>query len=249
MARDSTTFFLIVLILTSLFLGGVVQINLLTHGQVSLAKIVRTPTEVYAGQAAIIFAYIEGSAQEVSLTVSVTMLLIAADGATTALVEVGVVPHIVVTDLDGDLNAILYAASKGSKLFIHVHGDNIEQFTNFVEELKRVTQSFVVTTQVTPYYPVVNIGGFTDGDRAYALALAFRALGVVLAGMDFGNVVGRYSKPWLKSHEKASSRKLVKLLTALKIVSTLARRTRTPTLTLSNTVPACVKKAPKISST
>jgi uncharacterized Rossmann fold enzyme len=170
-------------------------------------------------------------------------VLIAADGATAALVEVGIVPHVVVTDLDGNLNAILYAAAKGAKLFVHIHGDNVEQFTEFIEELKRAAPSFAVTTQVVPRYPVLNVGGFTDGDRAYSLALAFRASRVLLAGMDFGDVVGRYSKPWLKSHEKASPRKAVKLLIALKIVSALACLARIPTLTLSDTVPTCVEKA------
>jgi uncharacterized Rossmann fold enzyme len=169
-------------------------------------------------------------------------ILVAADGATKALVELGFVPHIIVSDLDGDINAISYAVSKGSKLFIHVHGDNIEKFASFVNELKRFTKSFAVTTQVEPHYPIINIGGFTDGDRAYALALAFRASKVLLAGMDFGTLVGRYSKPWLKSAEKASPRKQAKLLIALKIVSTLACKTRIPTYTLSDTAPTCVEK-------
>ena len=165
--------------------------------------------------------------------------LIAADGATKALIEVGIIPHVVVSDLDGDLDAILHAALKGSKLFIHVHGDNINVFIHFIEELKKYTNSFTVTTQVEPYYPILNFGGFTDGDRAYAIALAFKPSRVLLAGMDFGSVVGKYSKPWLKLPEKASARKQIKLSIALKIMSLLACSTSTLTYTLSEITPEC----------
>jgi uncharacterized Rossmann fold enzyme len=169
-------------------------------------------------------------------------ILIAADGVTKALVDVGVIPHIISSDLDGDLEAIFYAVSKGSKIFIHVHGDNIAQFISFIEELKKFSKNFVVTTQVEPRYPILNFGGFTDGDRAYAIAIAFRPSKVLLAGMDFGTVVGRYSKPWLKSAEKASMRKQIKLLLALKIVSILACISSIPTYTLSEIAPTCVKR-------
>uniref|UniRef100_A0A7C4BCR4 6-hydroxymethyl-7,8-dihydropterin pyrophosphokinase n=1 Tax=Ignisphaera aggregans TaxID=334771 RepID=A0A7C4BCR4_9CREN len=169
-------------------------------------------------------------------------ILIVADGAARALVEIGFIPHIIVSDLDGDVDAIFYAATRGSKLFIHVHGDNVELFMSFVNELKRFTRSFSVTTQVEPRYPIVNVGGFTDGDRAYALALAFRPSKVLLAGMDFGSLVGRYSKPWLKSAERASPRKQAKLSIALKIISTLACKANTPTYTLSDAIPTCVKR-------
>jgi uncharacterized Rossmann fold enzyme len=169
-------------------------------------------------------------------------VLVAADGATKALVEVGITPHIIVSDLDGDLDAILYSALRGSKLFIHIHGDNIDVFTSFTDELKKLTSHFTITTQVEPYYPVLNFGGFTDGDRAYAITLVFKPSQVLLAGMDFGDIIGRYSKPWLKSHEKASVRKRVKLSIAFKIISLLACSSNTATYTFSKITPMCVKK-------
>jgi uncharacterized Rossmann fold enzyme len=170
------------------------------------------------------------------------VILVAADGATKALVEIGVVPHIVVTDLDGDLDAIVYSYNKGSKLFIHIHGDNIEVFTRFIEELKRGRKDFIVTTQVEPLYPILNFGGFTDGDRAYAITLVFKPSKIIFAGMDFGNIIGKYSKPWLTKNEVASQRKKVKLLIAFEIVSILACNTKTKTYTFSDTVPRCVER-------
>ena len=40
-----------------------------------------------------------------------------------------------------------------------------------------------------------NFGGFTDGDRAMFLAIELGAREMVLAGMDFGTVVTKYSRP------------------------------------------------------
>lgn len=52
-------------------------------------------------------------------------VLIAADGATTALVEEKIVPDIIATDLDGKINDILYANAHGASLVIHGHGNNM----------------------------------------------------------------------------------------------------------------------------
>jgi len=48
--------------------------------------------------------------------------LIAADGATTALLEEDVIPDIIVTDLDGKMEDIIQANQKGSFLAVHAHG-------------------------------------------------------------------------------------------------------------------------------
>ncbi|MDK6029205.1 DUF115 domain-containing protein [Ignisphaera sp. 4213-co] len=166
-------------------------------------------------------------------------IFIAADGATKALVEVGLYPHVIATDLDGDLNYIKLAVEKGSLAIIHAHGDNIPVFTDFIKWISRSGRAFLVTTQVEPIYPVLNFGGFTDGDRALAIALAFKPQKVLLAGMDFGNVVGKYSKPWLKNHLQASERKRAKLEIAYRITSMLSCLVTTPIYTLSSVVPQC----------
>ena len=46
---------------------------------------------------------------------------------------------------------------------------------------------------------VHNFGGFTDGDRAVFLAVQLGAKKLILAGMDFGKVVSKYSRPEIDS--------------------------------------------------
>ena len=55
------------------------------------------------------------------------------------------------------------------------------------------------TTQAQPLGNIYNFGGFTDGDRAIFLAVALGAGEITLAGMDFGDIVTKYSRPNLES--------------------------------------------------
>ena len=136
--------------------------------------------------------------------------IISADGATTALLKVAkVVPRVVVTDLDGNINDLLRANGLGSIMVVHGHGDNINRLRKYVPKFKSV----VGTTQVEPRPNVYNFGGFTDGDRAVFLATAMGAKLVALAGMDLGRVVGKYSKKQVRSVEvKVSKLKICKEL-------------------------------------
>jgi uncharacterized Rossmann fold enzyme len=122
--------------------------------------------------------------------------LAVADGATSALLERSVSPHVVVTDLDGYMEDIVEASKLGSTMVIHAHGDNIDAMREWVPKIieKRRTSVFG-TTQVEPSPPIVhNFGGFTDGDRAAFLAEEMAAETIVLAGMDLGTTIGEYSK-------------------------------------------------------
>jgi uncharacterized Rossmann fold enzyme len=68
-------------------------------------------------------------------------------------------------------------------------------------QLRRLVPLFpraLGTTQVEPRPGVFNYGGFTDGDRSVFLAYAMHASNIVLAGMDFGVKIGKYSKPKVK---------------------------------------------------
>jgi len=168
--------------------------------------------------------------------------LISADGATQALLEHGVVPDVVVTDLDGSVESIIESGLKGSVVVVHGHGDNVMSLLKYVEELKKVTRKLIGTTQVEPRYPVLNFGGFTDGDRAVFLAEYFTASKVLMVGMDFGDVVGRRSKPWLKRDARASEDKLLKLKIAEELISWLIRERGVEVLSVSNRVPQGVKK-------
>ncbi len=121
---------------------------------------------------------------------------IASDGATSALLESGMLPDIIVTDLDGSVEDIKKANRMGAFVAVHAHGDNIDRLRRYVPELKNV----LGTCQTEPLDIVHNFGGFTDGDRAAFLAEALGAKEITLIGFDFGGIVGRWSKPHLKAH-------------------------------------------------
>ena len=122
-------------------------------------------------------------------------VLISADGATTALIEEKIAPDIVATDLDGNMDDILLANLRGANIAVHAHGDNLEQVVKYTSFFTNV----IGTTQAQPVGNIYNFGGFTDGDRAIFLAVALGASEITLAGMDFGDVVTKYSRPNLES--------------------------------------------------
>jgi uncharacterized Rossmann fold enzyme len=107
--------------------------------------------------------------------------IIAADGATAVLSGRGIVPEIIVTDLDGPFDAILQANSRGAIVVVHAHGDNLDALKRYVPQLKNV----VGTAQCRPPNGLCNFGGFTDGDRCVFLAKEFGAASIKLVGFDF----------------------------------------------------------------
>ena len=138
-------------------------------------------------------------------------VLVSADGATTALIEERIAPDIVATDLDGNIDDILLANIRGANVVIHAHGDNIENIASMTPFFNNI----LGTTQAQPVGNLYNFGGFTDGDRAMFLAVALGASQIILAGMDFGDIVTRYSRPKLENAlEKADDFKKKKLLYA-----------------------------------
>ena len=127
---------------------------------------------------------------------------IAADSSLKPLVDNGIIPDIVVTDLDGDENTIKKIAKTKSIFIIHAHGDNIEKL-----ELVKKIRNCIGTTQSNPFNKIQNFGGFTDGDRGVFLANYFGAKKIILFGMDFGNRIGKFSNT-KKSDRKIKLRKL-----------------------------------------
>ena len=137
--------------------------------------------------------------------------MVAADGATTALIEEKIAPDIVATDLDGNIDDILLANIRGANIAIHAHGDNIEKIASMTSFFNNV----IGTTQAQPVGNLYNFGGFTDGDRAMFLSVALGASQITLAGMDFGDIVTKYSRPNLESDTgKADEFKKKKLIYA-----------------------------------
>lgn len=141
--------------------------------------------------------------QDLDKIESTKYTIIAADGATSVLLQKGINPDIVVTDLDGNIPDEVEANRKGSLMVVHAHGDNMDKL-DVVKKLKNV----IGTTQSAPLSNVYNFGGLSDGDRCVFLANEFGARSITLAGFDFGDKnVGEIKKKKLKW-----ARKLIKLI-------------------------------------
>jgi uncharacterized Rossmann fold enzyme len=121
---------------------------------------------------------------------------IAADSSLKPLIDNGIFPDIVVTDLDGDEDAIKKISKTKSIFVVHAHGDNIEKL-QMVKKIKNC----IGTTQTNPFNKIQNFGGFTDGDRGVFLASHFDAKKIILFGMDFGNQIGKFSNTKISDRE------------------------------------------------
>jgi 2-amino-4-hydroxy-6-hydroxymethyldihydropteridine diphosphokinase len=117
-------------------------------------------------------------------------VIVAADGACDALGESEISTNILVSDLDSCSVEALKLCSRRGCVFAHAHGDNIDLVRTIVPQF---SSSKLGTTQVKPRLPVRNFGGFTDGDRACYIVSFFKPKRVVIAGMGFGRVEGKYS--------------------------------------------------------
>ena len=140
---------------------------------------------------------------------------IVADGATKAIIENGLKPDIVVTDLDGDIKSLKKAGRTNTIMLVHAHGDNSEKI-HFVKNFKNC----IGTTQTKPLGKIHNFGGFTDGDRCVFLANHFKAKKIILLGMDFGTRIGKYSKATVVNR----TIKIKKLRRGKKLLEWLAKK-------------------------
>lgn len=170
-------------------------------------------------------AIIVGAAPSLERSIEVVLrrkldVIIAADGACSKLLEAGVTPHIVVTDLDGNIDDIYESWHRGSYVVIHAHGDNVSALKDYVPKF---SDRIIGTTQAKPVGSLHNFGGFTDGDRAVFMALELGCKAVLMIGMDLSRKVGRYSKPWLKKDEDAWPFKLAKFSIARRLLSWASR--------------------------
>ena len=152
---------------------------------------------------------------------------IAADSSVKPLVENGIIPDIVVTDLDGDSNSLRKIAQTESIFVVHAHGDNIEKL-EFTEKFKNC----IGTTQSKSFGKLQNFGGFTDGDRGVFLADHFKAKKIILFGMDFGNRVGKFSNT--KDSERKT--KLMKLKRGELLLEWLSTITKSELFTTSRPI-------------
>lgn len=147
-------------------------------------------------------------------------IVFAADGATSACLEYGLIPNFVMTDLDGNMEDILSVQDQGAVVIVHAHGDNIPALELWVPRLKQ--RQSIGSTQARPQPGAYNLGGFTDGDRCAFWAEGLHAAKIALAGMDLGNLLGRFSKPELTTDIVAPPVKRQKLQVAKDLLSWLA---------------------------
>ena len=152
---------------------------------------------------------------------------IVADSAVKPLIENGIKPDIIVTDLDGD-EKILKKIGRTKTIFVvHAHGDNIDKLG-----LMRNFKNCLGTTQTKPFGNLHNFGGFTDGDRAVFLANHFNAKKIILLGMDFGNKIGKFSNT--KPRDKKI--KIKKLKKGKTLLEWLALKTKSELITTSDPI-------------
>ncbi len=115
---------------------------------------------------------------------SLVGVIISADEATSVLLAHDVVPDAFTTDLDGRIEDLVRANSRGAMAIIHAHGDNIDALQ---EHVGKFEGRVIGTTQAEPFDAMFDFGGFTDGDRAVFIADHFGAEEIRLVGFDFEN--------------------------------------------------------------
>ena len=176
--------------------------------------------------------FVIGSGPSLSFAISKLKKLkksvkIAADSSLKPLVDNGIIPDIIVTDLDGNEDTIKKISKTKSIFVIHAHGDNIEK----LEMVKKI-KNCIGTTQTNPFNKIKNFGGFTDGDRGVFLASHFNAKKIILFGMDFGNKIGKFS------NTKKSDReiKLKKLEIGMNLLIWLSTITKSELFTTSKPI-------------
>lgn len=152
---------------------------------------------------------------------------IVADGASQVLIENKIIPDIIVTDLDGNIEYLKKASELKSIMIVHAHGDNIKKLPYAV-----LFKDCIGTTEDKPFGKIKNFGGFTDGDRCVFLANHFGASKIILIGMDFGIHIGKYSKPEI--HNK--SLKLRKLKRGKSLLEWLSAKSNSECYTTSKSI-------------
>lgn len=134
--------------------------------------------------------------------------VIAASSAADYLLASGQRPDLVVTDLDKTPAAAASLSRAGTPVAVHAHGDNLSALDTWLPEHDPAT--VIATTQAAPAGPVVNHGGFTDGDRGAFIADALGAARIEFVGWDLDDP----SVDAMKAEKLAWARRLLRWLAA-----------------------------------
>jgi len=136
-------------------------------------------------------------------------VFLAADGACSPMRSLGLKPDLIISDLDGNLEDLLFWNRNGVPMVVHAHGDNMERIRSITPNLI----NSMATTQSETFNDVYNFGGFTDGDRCVFIADHFGAYHIYLIGFNFDRV-GKYSftmDPEMKIRKLRWAKKLISL--------------------------------------
>ena len=134
--------------------------------------------------------------------------VVAASNAGDSLVASGRRPDLVVTDLDKTPATAARLSRAGTPVAVHAHGDNLPALDRWLPE--HDPANVLATTQAAPVGPVVNHGGFTDGDRGAFLADALGAARIEFVGWDLDDP----SVGPAKAEKLAWARRLLRWLAA-----------------------------------
>jgi len=144
-------------------------------------------------------------------------VVVAADAATVACLDAGIVPTLITSDLDGPMPTEIGANRRGSLVVVHAHGDNLPALEEWVPQFP----GDLAGSWAGPPRPALfNVGGFTDGDRAVFLAEHSGARRILLWAFDFDAV----DEP----DDATRSRKRAKLSWARRAIEEVDRSGRTP---------------------
>jgi hypothetical protein len=109
----------------------------------------------------------------------------AASTAADVCLDHGVDVDLMVTDLDKNPETAAALTRRGTPVAAHAHGDNVALLSEWLPRFSPETT--LPTTQAAPAPPVVNLGGFTDGDRAAFVADHLGADSLRFVGWDFAD--------------------------------------------------------------
>jgi hypothetical protein len=109
--------------------------------------------------------------------------VVAAGVGADVCLDAGVEVDLLVTDLDKNPETARELTEAGTPVAAHAHGDNVRLVREVIPTFDLAHT--LGTTQAEPRGPVVNFGGFTDGDRAAFLADEFGAATLTFPGWEF----------------------------------------------------------------
>jgi len=120
--------------------------------------------------------------------------------------ELGLSYDVVAGDLDSAVDP--YTLSYHARiLLVHVHGDNYTRLASNLDPWP-VHARVAFTSQAYCCWPVLGVGGFTDGDRLAVLSMILGAGEIIVAGFDFERPACGHKRACSPGGLEAKARKL-----------------------------------------